>query len=527
MRNDVSDTLPEVVDEVEQWLRSPSTPRDVAAPRVGVISPVVVVASLLLVAWISYAFTVWFLVVVAVALAWEAVQFARGLHPALITMDARPADARADAELIAMVEDLAATAGIDCPETYISDEPIPNAFAVQTRMGGIVAVTRRLYQALPEAEMRAVMAHEIGHLQNRDTGWTFAGRVLMRTAIIVFGVLATALFPVLKVVSGGEVTYRGMQNSVGKLGLILGVSVHGLVSRHRESMADVSAAHLTGDPVSLAVALETLQDIAFDPWPTTPLRALASPQLLVNPFSGTRVSRWADTHPDTRARVRRLSSMVAPDMRRAAESTLRRAAEARGFRRDHHEWQRVRTTVQVLQAAATDLLPRPATPAERQMFALRKADLVYEVMPADLLQVRSSRGVKRLTPTQSGFVCISTRGYEFVGAKKVKAYFASTWERQWLQHEGRDALVVREGRRVNPIGFAFADASVRLVDLVAQADSRGERPALRRRFTSLARQVQRAEPTPSPEIHPLLQQVPLGERARLKSLYRRTLEPAV
>ncbi|RUX46136.1 protease HtpX, partial [Mesorhizobium sp. M7A.F.Ca.US.014.04.1.1] len=88
-------------------------------------------------------------------------------------------------EYYAIVQSLAKQAGLPMPKTYLIDNPQPNAFATgRNPQNAAVAASTGLLQALTPEEVAAVMAHELAHVQHRDTLTmtivaTFAGAISM------------------------------------------------------------------------------------------------------------------------------------------------------------------------------------------------------------------------------------------------------------------------------------------------------------------------------------------------------------
>src|SRR6056297_32311 len=83
--------------------------------------------------------------------------------------DAQPVDRSSHPQLYGMVEELARKADLPMPSVYIIPQKQPNAFATgRNPENAAVAVTEGIMQALNEDELRAVIAHELAHIQNRD-----------------------------------------------------------------------------------------------------------------------------------------------------------------------------------------------------------------------------------------------------------------------------------------------------------------------------------------------------------------------
>jgi heat shock protein HtpX len=157
-----------------------------------------------------------------------------------------------------MVQDLAARADLPMPKLYIIPEDAPNAFATgRNPRNGVVAVTEGLLRVMDRREVAAVIAHELGHIKNRDTlimaiAATFAGTLSMLANAAMFG----SLF-------GGNQS-SDEENSGTPLAGLLGVMIAPIaatlvqmsISRTREFLAAEAAARYTGAPLALAALFE-------------------------------------------------------------------------------------------------------------------------------------------------------------------------------------------------------------------------------------------------------------------------------
>lgn len=214
-------------------------------------------------------------------------------------------------ELHAMVDDLARRAGIPKPRVCVMDQPQPNAFATgRNPKHGVVAVTTGILQALDRRELRAVLAHEIGHIANRDILVSSIAAV-MASAI---GYLGQSL--AWSAMMGGGRSSDDEDSGSG-LGLLFVMLVAPLaatlvqlgISRSREYMADEAGARLSGEPQSLASALRKLEQWAHAvPAEVAPGTASL---YIVNPLSGgQRMARLFSTHPSTDERVEKLMELA-------------------------------------------------------------------------------------------------------------------------------------------------------------------------------------------------------------------------
>jgi heat shock protein HtpX len=208
-------------------------------------------------------------------------------------------------QLHAMVADLAEKAAIPMPRVYIVPSATPNAFATgRSPSHAAVVVTEGLTQMLEPQEVKAVLAHEIAHVLNRDTligtiAATFAGAVSMLANMLMW----TMMF-------GGS----DDDNPLGAIGALIAMIfapiaaalIQMAISRSREFQADKTGAELMGSGRELAGALSKLhygaQHVPFErePEPAT------AHMFIVNPLSGRGVASWFSTHPPMELRIQRL-----------------------------------------------------------------------------------------------------------------------------------------------------------------------------------------------------------------------------
>jgi heat shock protein HtpX len=205
-----------------------------------------------------------------------------------------------------VVERLAAKDGIPMPKIYMIPSESPNAFATgRNPQHASVAVTHGILGLLNDEELEGVLAHELGHVKNRDIltssiAATLAGAITM---IARMGYWAS-LF--------GGYGGRGGRDRGGGLGGLLMLIVAPIaasliqlaISRSREYEADATGAHTTGNPYALASALQKLEDYSK----RLPLQATASTAhlFIIAPLIGGGVGSLFSTHPPTKERIRRL-----------------------------------------------------------------------------------------------------------------------------------------------------------------------------------------------------------------------------
>ncbi len=210
-------------------------------------------------------------------------------------------------EYHAVVRDLALRAEIPMPTLYVSPEMQPNAFATgRNPEHAAVVVTEGILKVLDWDELRGVLAHELGHVGNRDIlissvaaavamGITFVARMAMWGAML----------------GGGGDRDRDGGGVLGLLAMsLLAPLAAGILqmalSRSREYEADRTGAQLIGDGEPLARALQKIEAYAHRvPMDIDPAHAQA---FIINPLSGRKVqfANLFRTHPPTEDRVARL-----------------------------------------------------------------------------------------------------------------------------------------------------------------------------------------------------------------------------
>jgi heat shock protein HtpX len=226
---------------------------------------------------------------------------------ALAASHARPVSEQQAPELYRIVGELAVRAGIPMPRIYLIQSDQPNAFATgRNPRHSAVAVTTGLRTRLPLPQVRAVLAHELAHVRNRDI------LVSSIAAMIAGAIAAIANILQFSFLFGGQDEDDG--GPLAWLGLLAAIIVAPIaaallqlgVSRQREYLADATAAQLLGEGGTLAEALETLdRDTKAVPMPVNPATASL---YIANPLPRTGVATLFSTHPPIAERVRRLRS---------------------------------------------------------------------------------------------------------------------------------------------------------------------------------------------------------------------------
>jgi len=220
--------------------------------------------------------------------------------------NARPVTRASAPQLVGLVEQLAQRAGLPTPKVYVLETNQPNAFATgRNPENSAVAVTRGLLQACDGEELAGVIAHELGHIRNRDT----LTMTITATLAGAIGFLSQFAF----------FFGRDSRNPMGALGTILvmilaplaAMLVQMAISRTREYSADRAGAEIAGHPLWLARALQRIEQLAGGVLNEPAERNPASAHLfIINPLHMGGVDNLFRTHPPTAERVRRLRELA-------------------------------------------------------------------------------------------------------------------------------------------------------------------------------------------------------------------------
>lgn len=221
---------------------------------------------------------------------------------------AQKVDESAAPQLYRIVRRLVEKAGMPMPKVYIIPTDAPNAFATgRSPKHASVAATEGILRILNEQELEGVMAHELSHVQNRDTltatiAATLAGAIAYLATMIKWGAI----------LGGRDDDNRG--GLIGSLAMafiapIAAMLIQMAISRSREYAADEAGGRLCGKPLALAGALERLEHSARER-PLVGANPAAASLFIVNPFRGQAMLSLFSTHPPMEKRIARLRELA-------------------------------------------------------------------------------------------------------------------------------------------------------------------------------------------------------------------------
>ena len=221
-------------------------------------------------------------------------------------------------KLYNIVEEVCIASGMpSVPKIYIIDEQAPNAFAVgKSPKSASVAVTAGLLEKLNRDELQGVIAHEIAHIQNRDTLYMLFASLMLSSIVM----LCEGFFR-----SAGRGSRRSSSGNGGWIILIclifailapiIAELIYFAISRKREYLADACAAQYTRNPQGLANALAKISGAKIK---LNTANKYSAPMYIINPLAfdkgGKCLKDLTSTHPSTKSRIKILYKMTGADV---------------------------------------------------------------------------------------------------------------------------------------------------------------------------------------------------------------------
>jgi len=211
-------------------------------------------------------------------------------------------------DLFNLVRQLAQQAGLPMPKVYIIPDESPNAFATgRNPSHAAVACTTGILRLLSWEELAGVLAHELGHVKNRD--------ILIQSVAATIGTAITYLAQ-FGFLFGGRSDDEEGGGGGSIIGMILmmilapmaAAVIQMAISRSREYIADATGAQICGHPLWLASALDKLRR-GVEAVPMDANQATAH-MFIVNPFFGGGFAKLFSTHPPIEERIARLQQMA-------------------------------------------------------------------------------------------------------------------------------------------------------------------------------------------------------------------------
>ncbi len=211
-----------------------------------------------------------------------------------------------------IVERLCAKTGLPMPKIFVIPTQSPNAFATgRNPQHASVAVTAGILDLLNDEELEGVLAHELGHVRNRDilissVAATFAGAVTILARMAGYAAMFGGY-------GGRDRDREGGGGALGALLMMILAPIAALliqmaVSRSREYQADATGAHFTGNPGGLASALRKMEAYA-QRVPLVASPATAHMYIIAPLLGGFSFGNLFSTHPPTAERIARLTGM--------------------------------------------------------------------------------------------------------------------------------------------------------------------------------------------------------------------------
>lgn len=246
--------------------------------------------------------TLWVLIGAAI---YALIQYFAAGKLAVAMTGAHQIEKRDNPRLYRVVENLSITLGVPMPKVYIIDDPAPNAFATgRNPKHAVVAATTGLLDIMDDRELTAVMAHEMGHVQNYD----------IRVSMIAFGLvsaiglLSDVVMRIFFFSDRRENNANPIVLAIGMIVIILAPIIAAIVqmavSRQREYLADATGAMTTRDSAGMASALGKLLEYGR---PMKKQHSSTAQLFISNPLRPGFFANLFSSHPPLEERIKRLN----------------------------------------------------------------------------------------------------------------------------------------------------------------------------------------------------------------------------
>ena len=207
--------------------------------------------------------------------------------------------------LAPIVQGLTQRMGLPMPKLFVIPDESPNAFATgRNPQHASVAVTAGILRVMDDRELEGVLAHELGHVKNRD---------ILTSSVAATVAAAITLVARMAFWFGGSRDDDDRGNALAGVVMMIVAPLAALliqmwISRTREFAADAVSAQTTGSPYPLISALWKLETwskrVPMDASPST------AHMFIIQPFTGQALMRMFSTHPSTEERIARLREMA-------------------------------------------------------------------------------------------------------------------------------------------------------------------------------------------------------------------------
>lgn len=239
------------------------------------------------------------------ALLYALIQYFAAGNLAVAMTGAQQIEKKDNPRLYRTVENLSITLGMPMPKVYIINDSAPNAFATgRNPQHAIVAATTGLLDIMDDRELTAVMAHEMGHVQNYDIRVSMIAFGLVSAVGILSDIVLHTLF------FGGDRRESGSNPFVLIAGIVIiilapivAAIVQMAISRQREYLADASGAMTTRDSEGMARALGKLQQYGK---PMEKQHSATAQLFISNPLQPGFFAKLFSSHPPLEERIKRL-----------------------------------------------------------------------------------------------------------------------------------------------------------------------------------------------------------------------------